>query len=63
MKAWLAAAAVAASFLAVADEPATGLTALVDPLIGCAFNGRPVEGFILKHADLVRGGELVFEME
>jgi len=25
-------------------------------------NGRTVEGFILKHAELVKGGELVFEM-
>jgi predicted alpha-1,2-mannosidase len=25
-------------------------------------NGRPLGGFILKHADIVRGGELVFEM-
>ena len=27
-----------------------------------AFNGKRVEGFILKHADLMAGGELVFEM-
>ncbi len=26
------------------------------------FNGRKVDGFILRHADLVKGGELVFEM-
>ena len=25
-------------------------------------NGKPLEGFILKHADIMRGGELVFEM-
>ena len=25
-------------------------------------NGKPLEGFILKHADVVSGGELVFEM-
>ena len=25
-------------------------------------NGKPLRGFILKHADIVRGGELVFEM-
>ena len=25
-------------------------------------NGRPLDGFILKHADVVKGGELVFEM-
>jgi len=25
-------------------------------------NGRPLSGFILKHADVMRGGELVFEM-
>ena len=25
-------------------------------------NGRPVEGFILRHADIMAGGELVFEM-
>lgn len=27
-----------------------------------ALNGQKVKGFILRHADLVRGGELVFEM-
>ncbi len=26
------------------------------------FNGKPVEGFMLKHADIMAGGELVFEM-
>ena len=26
------------------------------------FNGKPVAGFILKHADLMAGGEIVFEM-
>lgn len=26
------------------------------------FNGRRTDGFVLKHADLMRGGELVFEM-
>jgi len=25
-------------------------------------NGKPLDGFILKHADIMRGGELVFEM-
>ena len=25
-------------------------------------DGKPFEGFILKHADIMRGGELVFEM-
>ena len=25
-------------------------------------NGKPLEGFILKHADVMAGGELVFEM-
>jgi len=25
-------------------------------------NGKPLQGFILKHADVMRGGELVFEM-
>ena len=25
-------------------------------------NGKPVEGFILRHADILAGGELVFEM-
>ena len=27
-----------------------------------SLNGKPLRGFILKHADIVRGGELVFEM-
>ena len=27
-----------------------------------ALNGRPLDGFILRHADVMRGGELVFEM-
>lgn len=26
------------------------------------FNGRPLDGFIIKHADIMKGGELVFEM-
>lgn len=26
-------------------------------------NGRPLEGFIVRHADIMRGGELVFEMD
>ena len=26
------------------------------------FNGKPLAGFILRHADIMRGGELVFEM-
>ena len=25
-------------------------------------NGRPLDGFLLRHADIARGGELVFEM-
>ena len=25
-------------------------------------NGRPLDGFVLRHADILRGGELVFEM-
>ena len=27
-----------------------------------ALNGNPLEGFILRHSDIMRGGELVFEM-
>ena len=26
------------------------------------WNGKPVEGFVVRHADLVQGGDLVFEM-
>jgi len=26
------------------------------------FNGKRVEGFVFKHADLMAGGELVFDM-
>ena len=25
-------------------------------------NGRPLYGFTIRHADIMRGGELVFEM-
>lgn len=25
-------------------------------------NGKPLAGFIVRHADVMRGGELVFEM-
>ena len=25
-------------------------------------NGKPLDGFIIRHADVMRGGELVFEM-
>ena len=28
-----------------------------------SLNGRPLDGFILRHADIMRGGELVFEMK
>ena len=27
-----------------------------------ALNGRPLAGFVLRHADVVAGGELVFDM-
>jgi len=29
---------------------------------GVTFNGRKLDGFVLRHADLVKGGELAFEM-
>ena len=30
---------------------------------GVKLNGRPLDGFILRHADIVAGGELVFELD
>ena len=27
-----------------------------------SWNGTPLEGFIIRHADIMKGGELIFEM-
>ena len=33
-----------------------------DVVKSVALNGKPLKGFILRHADIAAGGELVFEM-
>jgi putative alpha-1,2-mannosidase len=41
---------------------ASGLSEKNKYVKSVTLNGKPVEGFKLRHADIVAGGELVFEM-
>ena len=41
---------------------AKGLSERAKYVKSVSLNGRPLEGFVLRHADIENGGELVFEM-
>lgn len=42
---------------------AKGLSKACKLVKSVTLNGRPLDGFVLKHADVMQGGELVFEMK